>query len=52
MCFFFSLIPATIWVVLGYFVIFSAAKTQGAVQLFGYILAILTESEKGATTSD
>ena len=40
MCFFFSLIPATIWVVLGYFVLFSAAKTQGAVQLFGYILAI------------
>jgi hypothetical protein len=40
MCFFFSLIPATIWVVLGYFVLFSSRKSQGAVQIFGYILAI------------
>jgi hypothetical protein len=34
MCFFFSLIPATICVVLGYFVLFSSTKTQGAVQMF------------------
>ena len=40
MCFFFSLIPATIWVVLGYFILFSSRKTQGAVQKFGYFLAI------------
>ncbi len=40
MCFLFSLIPATIFVVLGYFVLFSATKTQGAVQTFGYVLAI------------
>jgi hypothetical protein len=40
MCFFFSLIPATIWVVLGYFILYSSTKTQGAVQRFGYILAI------------
>jgi hypothetical protein len=40
MCFFFSLIPATIWVVLGYFILFSSTKTQGAVQKFGQILAI------------
>ena len=40
MCFFFSLIPATIWVVLGYFILFSSTKTQGAVQRFGYYLAI------------
>lgn len=39
MCFFFSLIPATIWVALGYFILFSSTKTQGAVQKFGYILA-------------
>jgi hypothetical protein len=38
MCFFFSLIPATIWVVLGYFILYSS--TRGAVQRFGYILAI------------
>ena len=40
MYFFISLIPATIWVVLGYFVLFSSTKTQGAVQRFGYYLAI------------
>ncbi len=39
MCFFFSLIPATICVVVGYFVLFSATMTQGPVQTFGYILA-------------
>ena len=40
MCFLFSLIPATIWVVLGYFVLFSSTKSQGPVQIFGRILAI------------
>jgi hypothetical protein len=39
MCFFFSLIPATICVVLGYFILFSSTKTQGTVQMFGRILA-------------
>lgn len=37
---FFSFIPATLWVVLGYFVLFSANKTEGGVQLFGRILAV------------
>jgi hypothetical protein len=40
MCFFISLIPATICTVVGYFVLFSSNKTQGAVQMFGRILAI------------
>ena len=40
MCFAFSLIPATIWVVLGYFVLYSSTKTQGTVQRFGHFLAI------------
>ena len=40
MCFFFSFIPATIWVVVGYFVLFSSTKTQGSMQTFGRILAI------------
>jgi hypothetical protein len=31
MYFFISLIPGTIWVVVGYFVLFSSTKTQGAV---------------------
>ena len=40
MCFFFSLLPATIWAILGYFVLFSSTKTQGSIQIFGRILAI------------
>lgn len=40
MWFFASLIPATIWVVLGYFILFSSTKTQGQVQKFGQILAV------------
>jgi hypothetical protein len=40
MCFAFSLIPATIWVVLGYFVLYSSTKTQGTEQRFGHFLAI------------
>jgi hypothetical protein len=40
MYFFFSLIPATLAVVLGYFILFSSTKTQGAVSTFGRILAI------------
>ncbi len=40
MCFFFSFLPATIWVVVGYFILFSSTKTEGSVQLFGRILAI------------
>jgi hypothetical protein len=40
MCFFFSLVPGTIWVVLGYFILFSSTKTQGAVKMFGHILAV------------
>ncbi len=40
MCFIFSLIHATFVVTLGYFILFSSTKTEGAVQLFGQILAI------------
>lgn len=40
MLFFFSLIPATLAVVVGYFVLFSSAKGQGGVRIFGQILAI------------
>jgi hypothetical protein len=39
MCFFFSFIPATLWVVVGYFVLFSSTKAQGGVRTFGRILA-------------
>ena len=40
MCFFFSFIPATFWVVIGYFVLFASTKAEGAIQKFGRILAI------------
>lgn len=40
MYFLLSLIPATLSVVLGYFVLFSSTKTQGAVKTLGQILAI------------
>lgn len=40
MCFIFSFIPATIWAVIGYFVLFSSSKTEGAVHKFGKVLAI------------
>jgi hypothetical protein len=40
MCFVFSLIPATFWVTVGYFVLITSAKAEGAVQKFGQVLAI------------
>lgn len=40
MCFIFSLIPATFWVVIGYFVLFASTKADGAVQKFGRVLAV------------
>jgi hypothetical protein len=40
MYFYFSLIPATLAVALGYFILFSSARSQGGVRTFGRILAI------------
>jgi len=40
MCFFISLGPATFWLVIGYFVLFSSTKAEGRVARFGRILAI------------
>jgi hypothetical protein len=40
MYFFFSLIPATLAVVLAYFILFSSNKTEGAVKRLGQILAV------------
>jgi hypothetical protein len=40
MCFIFSLIPATVFIVIGYFVLFSSTKAEGAVRKCGQILAI------------
>jgi hypothetical protein len=40
MCFFFSLIPATVFTTVGYFVLFASTKAEGATRKFGQILAI------------
>ncbi len=40
MCFFFSLMPATICVTIGYFVLFAASKADGGLKIFGTVLAI------------
>ncbi len=40
MCFLISLIPATFWVVVGYFVLFSSTKAEGGISKFGRILAV------------
>jgi hypothetical protein len=40
MVFLVSLIPATLLIVVGYFVLFSSTRTEGAVKAFGQILAI------------
>ena len=39
MLFFISLIPATIAVVIGYFVLFSATRAAGSIRRFGQVLA-------------
>ncbi len=40
MCFFFSLVPATIFTVIGYFVLFSSSKIEGTLHKFGQVMAI------------
>ncbi len=40
MCFFFSLIPATFWAIVGYFVLFSSSKAVNGIRIFGQVLAI------------
>jgi hypothetical protein len=40
MCFIFSFIPATIWLTIGYLVLYLAARSEGSIKRFGKILAI------------
>ena len=42
MCFFFSLIPATFWLVIGFFVLFASTRAEGRLRTYGKILAIWT----------
>ena len=40
MCFFVSLIPATFFLILGYFVLFASARSEGGIRSFGRILTV------------
>ena len=40
MCFFFSIAPATVFMVLGYFVLFSTTRVDGPLRGFGQLLAL------------
>ena len=40
MCFFISFMPATFWAILGYFILFSSTRAEGAVRTIGQALAI------------
>ncbi len=40
MCFFFSLMPTTVCVTIGYFVLFAASKAFGGIRIFGWLLSI------------
>jgi hypothetical protein len=38
MCFFFSFLPATGWLVIGFLVLFAASRTEGGLRSFGRVL--------------
>lgn len=40
MCFFFSFMPATFWMILGYFILFSSTRAEGRVKTLGQALAV------------
>lgn len=40
MCLAFSLVPATFWAIVGYFVLFTSARADGRVRTLGYALAV------------
>ncbi len=39
MCFIFSLFPATVFAIIGYFVLFSSSKAEGAIRTLGQVLS-------------
>lgn len=40
MCLIISFVPATLWIVVGYFVLYSSSRSQAGIQAFGRILAV------------
>lgn len=42
MCFFFSLIPSTVWLVICFFVLFASTRAEGGLRTVGKMLAVWT----------
>jgi len=40
MCFFFSFLPATAWLVIGFFILFAATRADGGLRTFGRALGV------------
>jgi hypothetical protein len=40
MCFVVSLVPATVWLIIGYFVLFAASRSDRGIRVFGQVLAV------------
>jgi len=40
MCFFISLLPATVWAIIGYFVLFTSTRAEGPLNTLGRILGV------------
>lgn len=40
MCFFISLLPATFWAIIGYFVLFTATRAEGPLNVVGRFLGV------------
>ena len=40
MCFFISLLPATFWAIIGYFVLFTSTRAEGPLKTLGRLLGV------------
>lgn len=40
MCFFFSFLPATGWLVIAFFILFAASRAVGGLRIFGRVLGV------------
>jgi hypothetical protein len=40
MCLFFSFLPATVWLVIAFFVLFASSKAVGSLRMFGRVLGM------------
>ncbi len=51
MCFFFSPMPATFCVTIGYFVLLASSKAAGGIKAFGIVLFLMVERPHSSGTS-